>query len=377
MKGGTIYKEGNKWIWKSPYYPENGKKKRTRKSFDTYEQALAQRETFYAILKGGEVNNFIEGLTVENAYKKWVENEWKDEETITFNTQRGYANIFKKHIIPYIGKLHIDNLNIKPFSLHLQELAAAGKSQKTLSNIKQALVKLLNYSKERGWIDMNNGDNIIIPRTIKRNRERIVNTLSQTEYDDIILQMQLSCSQYEPVIAFLRHTGIRAEELCIKPEDIDLQKRLITINKAVKRRGEDGDTNNTYLVISKYLKSHASYRVIPLSDEARDALKAFAEWKHERKIKSDYVFCTRTGGLIEQRSILRAFHAACEAADIEKRGLHSLRKLFCKTLKDLPVEWEQVRSIMGHESIWVTQQYYYAMDNDEISEIAIKLSKKS
>lgn len=320
MKGGTIYKEGNKWIWKSPYYPENGKKKRTRKSFDTYEQALAQRETFYMIMKGGEVNNFIEGLTVEKAYRKWVENEWHNEEVITFNTQRGYANVFNTHILPCIGDMHIDNLNARPFNLHLQELAAKGRTRKTLNNIKQALKNLLDYSKERGWIDVNNIDSIVIPRTIKKNRERVVNTLSQSEYDEIIMQMKLSCSQYEPVVEFLRHTGIRAEELCIKPEDVDLQKKLVTINKAVKRRGENGDTKNTYLTISEYLKSDASYRVVPLCDEAKKALKDFVDWKRERKIKSDYVFCTRTGELIEQRNILRAFHSACKKVGIKTHG---------------------------------------------------------
>ena len=99
------------------------------------------------------------------------------------------------------------------------------------------------------------------------------------------------------------------------------------------------------------------------------------EWKEENGIKSDYIFCTRTGALIEERNILRAFHSACDAVGVERRGLHSLRKLFCKTLKDLPLDWEQVRIIMGHESVKVTQDYYYSMDTDEMDAIAERLSK--
>ena len=373
LKGGTIYKEGNKWIWKSPYYEENGKKKRIRKSFDTEEQAIARRELYFSYLKGGEVNNFIEQLTVRQAYEKWIAIEWNNEEHITFNTQRGYVNVYETHILPYLGNLPIDNLNVKPFNLHLQELAKKGRSQKTLLNIKQALVKLLKYCKKRGWIDVNNEDGIKIPDTLKSNRARVVNIISQSEYELVYNHMAWQCSQYAPFINFLRHTGIRVEELSIKLSDIN--GNHLKIRRAIKRRGKEDNIRKTYRTVSDYLKTDASYRTVPLSKEGKQAIIDVLEWKEENGIKSDYIFCTRTGALIEERNILRAFHSACDAVGIERRGLHSLRKLFCKTLKDLPLDWEQVRIIMGHESIKVTQDYYYSMDTDEMDAIAERLSK--
>ena len=256
MKGGTIYKEGNKWIWKSPYYEENGKKKRIRKSFDTEEQAIAQRELYFSYLKGGKVNNFIEKLTVRQAYEKWIAIEWNNEEHITFNTQRGYVNVYETHILPYLGNLPIDNLNVKPFNLHLQELAKKGRSRKTLLNIKQALVKLLKYCKKRGWIDVNNEDGIKIPDTLKSNRARVVNIISQSEYELVYNHMARQCSQYAPFISFLRHTGIRVEELSIKLSDIN--GNHLKIRRAIKRRGKEDNIRKTYRTVSDYLKTDAS-----------------------------------------------------------------------------------------------------------------------
>lgn len=376
MKGGTIYKQGNKWIWKSPPYTENGTQKRIRKSFDTEEQAIAQREIYYSILRGGEANNFIEGLTVRQAYQKWVDVAWQDnEEYITYNTQRGYANTYQKHILPYVGDLSLDNFNAKPLNLHLQELANRGKARKTLLNIKQAVIKLLRYAEKIGWIDVNNENSIIIPDTLKRQRERIVNVISQSEYEQVIAHMEKRCSQFAPVIRFLRYTGIRAEELCIKKSDISGQK--LNISKAIKRKDFHKEGVKSSLTVSKYLKTDASYRTIPVSKEALKAITEALEWKQERGIESEYIFCTGTGALIEQRNILRAFHSACTAVGIEKRGLHSLRKLFCKTLKDLPLDWEQVRAVMGHETIEISQRYYYSIDSDDIDDIANKLSKNT
>ena len=113
-------------------------------------------------------NNFIEGLTVRKAYEKWVEVAWQgNEEYIAYNTQKGYVNAFKKHIFPYVGDFAIDDLNVKPLNLHLEEMASQGKARKTIVNIKQALAKLLQYCKKIGWIDVNNENHIVIPETQK------------------------------------------------------------------------------------------------------------------------------------------------------------------------------------------------------------------
>ena len=44
MKGGSIYLQGNRWIYKGITYIENGKKKRDRKSFATEEEAQHYRD---------------------------------------------------------------------------------------------------------------------------------------------------------------------------------------------------------------------------------------------------------------------------------------------------------------------------------------------
>ena len=378
MKGGTIYQEGKKWVWKSPPYEENGVKKRTRKTFNTEEEALAQRERFLVqIHESG--NNYISGLTVREAYNKWVANTWSNEEHISYNTQRGYVALYKKHIFPYVGELQIDNLNVRPFVVHLQQMADDGLSQKTLNNTKQALCILLDYATEMGWIDVNNRYKIKTPKAKKRPKARVVNLLTEAEYQAIQKTMDYNCSQYAPVVRFLRETGIRAEELAIKESDIN--ENSFQVVRAVKRKDTNADEHNSVLTVSDILKTSAAYRTVPLTKEAKNALKEVREWKAERGIKSEYVFCTRTGALIDERNVLRAYHTAIKQTELDgnplkKRGLHSLRKLFCKTLKDLPTEWEQVRAIMGHESVAVTQRYYYSMDEDDIDDIAERLSNR-
>ncbi|NLU24718.1 MAG: tyrosine-type recombinase/integrase [Clostridiales bacterium] len=248
------------------------------------------------------------------------------------------------------------------------------------NNIRQALIALLKYCKNMGLIDVSNESKIKLPdiRKGRRDREKIVNIISQTEYEKVYFHMDACESMYAEIIRFLRETGLRAEELAIKPADIN--GKTLNVRRVIKRQPfEVKDVNGkvsykSKLVASNYMKSKAAYRSIPLSKKAMQAIKCFENWKKENHISSEYIFCTKTGGLSEQRNILRAFHSACESVGVEKRGLHSLRKLFCKTLRKLPTDWEKVRRIMGHTSVKVTINYYYALNNDDIEDIADSLS---
>lgn len=378
MRGGTIYKEGRKWIWKSPPYKENGQVRRTRKSFSTEAEAEYQRKAFLAQTEDKD-NNYISGLTVRQAFNFWRENEWRDEESISYSTQKNYISVYNVHILPIIGNEKIDNLKCSSFNAYLQKVVE-NRARKTAGNIRQALIVLLKYCKNMGLIDVSNENKLKLPdiRKGKRDREKIVNTISQTEYEKVYFHMDACESMYAEIIRFLRETGLRAEELAVKPADIT--GKALNVRRVIKRQPfEVKDKNGkisykSRLVASNYMKSNAAYRSIPLTKDAMRAIKSFENWKKENNIVSDYIFCTKTGGLSEQRNILRAFHSACESVDIEKRGLHSLRKLFCKALKELPTDWETVRRVMGHESVEVTKRYYYALNEDDLESLADALS---
>lgn len=373
MKGGTIYKEGNKWIWKSPPY-DGGR--RTRKSFDTLQEAEAQRELFLAKYIPGR-NNYVCGMTVREAYERWRKYTWKDESLYTYNTQSRYASSYRKHILPYIGDLKVDKLNMDPFNRHLQEMADNGLKAKTIKNTKQALSTMLRYAKKIGWIDIDNSDKMEDIDVANGRSVEIVNVISESEYKRIYYGLNVSmCSMYAPIVKFIKNTGVRAEELAIKEEDI--AGNTLKIRRAVKRK--EDVKGHSKLVVTEVLKSSSAYRTVPLNDEAKKAIREFTQWKKEKGIESEYIFCTSRGNLLEYRSILRAFHTAIDRANddggcyIEKRGLHSLRKLFCKTLYDKVQDWEKTRRIMGHSAESVTKQFYYDLNFDDIEDIADMLS---
>ena len=380
MKGGTIDQRGKKWRWRAPASLIDGKLVRNSKLFNTREEAEAQRQIYLAAR--GEKNNYVVGLTVRQAFDFWQKQEWADERVVSFKSQNAYISVFNKHILPYVGDSRIDNLNCTVLNAHLAELVnEQNRSLKTVRNIKQTLVMLLRYCKDCGLIDINNEDKIIVPARKKQsvNRDKIVNLLSEEEYGRVFYQLFEYDSMYFPVINFWKNTGIRVEELAFTDDDI-VGNRLL-IHRAIKRRSdhikvEDVINHDTKVIVSDYLKTSSSYRMVPLSADALHDIRYFKQWKKEHNVVSEYVFCNKFGKPIDQRDLLRTFHNGCHKAGVPIRGLHSLRKLFCKNLKDAGADWEVVSRIMGHSSIEITKKYYYALNIDDISDIADLLNAK-
>ena len=372
MKGGSVFQQGNRWIYKGFIYMENGEKKRYRKSFATEEQAQHYRD---CVIRDLNLNVKREQpkLTVEEAYKKWRLITWQDEDYYSYNTQRGYESVYNKHILPTIGTHYIDNLNSLDLHMHLKAQAEKGKSKKTINNIVQALKALLDFAEENEWITTNNAKKIKKPRVKQQNREQIVNVVANSELEKVYAYLKSKKSHFAEIIRFLAYSGVRAEELSIKEEDVLPDSILI---KQAFKRHKDVNTNKSKLKVSKVLKTKSAYRKIPLTNELKSCIEEFRALKKAKNIKSEYLFCSTKGTLLEQRNILRAYHNALERCNLEKRGLHSMRKLCCKTYFDASEDWEITRRFLGHSSAAVTQKYYYTLDSDDLTRYAKKIDQK-
>ena len=73
--------------------------------------------------------------------------------------------------------------------------------------------------------------------------------------------------------------------------------------------------------------------------------------------------------MLEKRNLLRALHTMCKNAGIEKRGLHSLRKLYINhTLKN-GVQPFDLAKVTGH-TIQTMYKYYHDLDDELLQKVA-------
>jgi integrase len=140
----------------------------------------------------------------------------------------------------------------------------------------------------------------------------------------------------EDFIRLALHTGMRrGEMLGLEWRRVDLQAGLICLEgihtKAGKRRS------------------------VPLNADARQAIIGRARFRAQHCPDSPWVFCKRRGRRIG--SVRRSFMEACSTAGIEDFHIHDLRHTCAAWLVTAGVPLPEVRDLLGHGSITMTERY--------------------
>ena len=96
-------------------------------------------------------------------------------------------------------------------------------------------------------------------------------------------------------------------------------------------------------------------RSVPINSEARLALMNRARFKASHCPGSRWVFCHKDGKRITD--VKKGFRAACQKAGINDFRFHDLRHICAAWLVTAGVPLAEVRDILGHRSIQMTERY--------------------
>lgn len=388
-KGGTIKKLPNgKYLWVGYYKDEDGKVHRPSRTFKSLKEAEehqrneAERALVINKLKSGQ------DYTFKEYFELWKSLTWQDETYYSFTTINNWKYLFDKHILPFIGNCKLDNINYDPLNVYFSK---SELSRKSLGNIRQAIKAVLIFAEDADLIDSAESiKKLKVKRKGKNKQYKVFNILEQSEYEIIIAYMKKRNLYYSNAIEFLYETGLRVEELAFTEKDLVIKRGKVPsadcgyvhIHRCIKKTpGLDGKSK---LCISEYLKSSSAVRNVPLSSNAVRAIERQLKYKKEHNLKSDLVFCSKVGTLIDERNMLTSFHSCVDKINetgeyqVSKRGLHSLRKLFCKRMVDVVgVDWELLKEIMGHSDSSVTKNYYYSISKSDILDLSFRINAET
>ena len=183
-----------------------------------------------------------------------------------------------------------------------------------------------------------------------------------------------------PIFTIFLGTGCRiGEVLGLRWEDIDYEKRIISINHNLTYYpvGEDRASENHISTP----KTEVGMRTIPMLDTVKDAFEMIWEEQKENGWTdaeidgmTGFVFCNRYGNIMNAQSVNRAIkrissaYNATEEVEAKKEhrepvllpdfSAHSLRHTFCTRLCERETNLKIIQSIMGHKDIQTTMDIY-------------------
>lgn len=352
---GSIQKVGKKYrVTLELGKDENGK--RLRDYFTFADQGEAERYlTDYKFKQQRNMVVQMNEMTVSEFMEHWLDNyvKYRCEETTIY----GYNNIIRNHIIPYFGKMKLQEL-LTPhiqqyYNKHLMD--EKGLSPNTVHKHHAVICSALKFATKQQLVYRNVALVADLPK-IKRftgksyTREQLNTLLDKVAGTKLEVPVNLG--------VFL---GLRREEIAgLKWRFVDLNKKIIHI--------EEVRTSAGRTIVEKPPKTDESRRVLRIEDNLFELLnKHKARQQYFKKLlgldyyDSDYVWTREDGKPYRVNTLSDQFKSFLQKQDLPSIRLHDLRHTYCSILFDEGVPIEVIAELLGHSTIETTRKIYKHM----------------
>ena len=265
-------------------------------------------------------------------YKEWLDVWFANyiEPSSKTKTCERYSEIIEKHLKVKLGEYELEELSPIVIQKYITELMQSGNlttgkwlAANSVNGIITVIQNSLKLAYTLGELKEYTTDKIRRPKT----KEKEVSCFSLAEQKKIE-QAALSNKKRKFIgIVICLYSGLRIGELlALTWADIDFTKGTLTVNKTC----HDGrDEKGNLCRITDLPKTTSSKRMIPLPKQLLPVLK-----EYKRKSISEYVVESEKGEPSTVRSYQRTFELLQKRLHIERKGFHSLRHTFAKTVID-------------------------------------------
>lgn len=290
MTGG-VRKRGSTWSYYFDLGKVNGKRQKKEKGgFKTKKEAeAALAKAINEYNNAGAVFEPSE-ITVADYLDQWYDLYCKLN--LKYNTQVGYLRIIEGHLKPKFGKYRLKAISSAVLQEYANDLKMNGLSKSHLVGILSVFSAALDYAVEPlHYLSSNPMRYVKFPKVEKKPRERII--LEMEEWETIIERFPADSRFHIPLMIGF-YTGLRiSEAFALTWDDVDFEKREISVNKQVVKRNFGADVRKVVeqkgkreMRSSWYFtstKTESSMRTVKFGETLYQALKQ----EHIRQLESE------------------------------------------------------------------------------------------
>jgi len=331
------------------YDPETGHRHELTQTFDTKREAKAWAEAEAAKYREDPHRKPPSDETLGAYFERWV----RDVVAVQDSTRADYRRM-GAYAVERLGQKPLKSLTAVDVQGLYAELSRAGLSGRTVRYVHAVLHHALRDAVNFGLIPANPTDKVHPPKLQARlivppTREEIAAFLTAAD------QHRLRALWYVLALTGLR----RGEALGLQWSDIHWDTKTLTVQRNIIEKSGLG-------VRIHSPKTNAGRRTIALSSYLLDILRdhqatqdlerqaAGTAWSPEQ-----WVFTTRTGGLLIPRNVHRAFQRLMAQAGIQQPvRIHDLRHAMASFWLASGVPVKVVSERLGHADIHITLQVY-------------------
>ncbi|MEL7564273.1 MAG: site-specific integrase [Dehalobacterium sp.] len=290
---------------------------------------------------------FVHSETLEEYLSLWLQS---NKISVKKSTFANYDGIIRRHIVPFIGKIPLNQINSKMIQQYINKKLESGRldgkgglSVKTARDISD----LLKRSLKTAGIELNfKLPKYTLPklRVLTHEEQSALISVAKCEKDLLGLGTLISL-----------FTGIRIGELCsLKWGDVSLDDGILKINKTIQRIKNCGGSSNGKTIIDIGTpKSECSVRDIPLP---HFLLCRLAQLK--KTYNDNYYILSGDNQYVEPRLCQYRFKRLVKSAGISNINFHVLRHTFATRCVELGVDVKTISKLLGHSNVNITLNRY-------------------
>lgn len=296
--------------------------------------------------------------TINTLFPRWLFDVKKNE--IKSSSFESYESIYRNYIKSYlIADLPISNLKSLKIQDYYNKLIKENISTSTVKKIHKLLKQFFTYVEKEGYIIKNPCINTSLPKKKNEINNIIKERKTKFQYfneDEIRQLLELfKNTRYENIIRFALGTGMRKGEILgLQWQDIDFESKEIHVVHNLSYIADiDEYGHRAYTTILQTPKSENSIRIIPMSEKIYNLLSSLDK-------KSDYVFSSRKTHF-DIKWTEKFWNKTLKGTNLEGKKFHDLRHTFATMLLLNGANLIQIKELLGHSSVKITEMYLDAL----------------
>ncbi len=339
-----------KWLIQYRYTDWQGNRKKSMKrGFKTKREAEEWLQNFLAT-KQADFNMLFEDF---------LKIYYSDMDTrLREHTMRTKKYVFELKILPYFGKMKMNEITASDIRKWQSELIKQGYAPTYLKTINNQLAALFNYAVR--YYDLPNNP-CRKAGSMGKGKADEMNFWTKEEFDKFIDAIMNKQQSYMAFMT-LFWTGIRIGELlALNVADVDFEKRTISITKSYQRMGDRDVITEPKTPKSKRVIAIPQFLVVDLQDyvnsmywvQGEDRLFPITKYYLEHEM---------------QRGI--------KESGVKRIRIHDLRHSHASLLVEMGFSPLEIANRLGHEKIETTLNTYSHLYPDKREQLADRLDKE-
>lgn len=281
--------------------------------------------------------------------------------TCKISSVSAYMLTVKNIILPILGEYELEAVSSKDAELLKQVCENKGLSKKTIQDV---IICLKNILKVASILEVAETKAIsVLWGTGNNETKKQVEAYNKDQVRKLVTSLEETPSFKNLGLLITIYSGMRIGEVCaLQWKDIDLEEKVIRVNKSIQRIYTEEDTTGkmkTELLISTP-KTKSSQREIPIVQPLFKMMKDFA-----KICRPDYFVCSGTTTPIEPRTYRSYYKKKIEEIGLPHLKFHGLRHTFATQLIASKADVKTVSAILGHSDITTTLNTYVHPSRDD------------